>query len=1090
MAESIADKYRTRFPPKEHEEAVRMLLEGAEKQHVEETINNNNRQTRRVLPAGKRKLAASYQSNMKPNKLTNSIEDRKSLNSSSTATVETNSSSGIVDYNDYQTTDSSGGAGVAGMQSKSTSTCESISTRSDVEPQVLPGGDTNDASCVHSRDLIPSRTIAVQCDLKWSSVKTRDAPFDTSMQASSISSTRYGFYNYNYETLAKRHRLQRSTSYRNLTERSSMYDDDFGHRTTDRHRLGATEALTSMSESEASNDENVIPPTPDRFATMDHKNHTHSSYIDVRKTHDDVRQESRKEPQQVSRLSARGRQMYGSVMDNSASTARARINSLPRRPMTALSYVSADKLRYEQQSHQQSDTDGLDGDSDDDTREQARRSLSKAKKYSSISHQNLVGRPKNPTPSGRLEHRLSSSNASSDSELSRSARSASRSRAENMGRNHSSGGTRAHNDTDVEDEENRRSEEVILKNTRESVVGQRPQLVEARHQEEVEDLNGVLEQFRRAESELRNNGPVYREPPRHSTLRATRYPEEGRSKFVGSTLSLPRKAANRRSQPPDAGERSEDDDEESTMRGRQRRHQSPDREDSLLYRSDRGQVSRRPQVSRSISMRQTGSRPIAQHYDGDEQEYDARRRGRRPTQLQTANTLTRYRSQTLKPTSGLSGAAAATMRASRQAVNADDSDAPESKTWSSPAGVSFRARSPKGVRPPDGAAQVQRAAIAESRKGASRSMSMRDVNHERVRQPGGPASGLYAPYRSNAGFTAKYNDECSSSDLSSDIAVAEENVVRNLAARLGPLDYDSQQRLNESGLPEVNERAGHQRAASYLGASRENYHRASSQECLEQTSRFASNTLSGGGQVKGRAMSQQSLSRTTMPAAVGPNGRRWQQAATTRTGRHSNGSASSDVGGSSMSLATRLNGRYESAHTRSPIVMYIPPAGSIGSRASSLKGDDAGSLLGRHRSAASAPKRGSRSPRTRSRQSSQDRAVMAGLARHRQRTGSSSRTNYGDSDSETSSILRTLSKARTFRAAADSAVYSSKRIARMQNIPVNNMIDTDDEHTDGVARLATELDSYKFSRRYSVPKDAKINWFARLRQRVAHTANR
>lgn len=59
----------------------------------------------------------------------------------------------------------------------------------------------------------------------------------------------------------------------------------------------------------------------------------------------------------------------------------------------------------------------------------------------------------------------------------------------------------------------------------------------------------------------------------------------------------------------------------------------------------------------------------------------------------------------------------------------------------------------------------------------------------------------------------------------------------------------------------------------------------------------------------------------------------------------------------------------------------------------------------------------------------------------------------------------------------------------MQNMPVNNLVDSDDENMDGVGRLATEVDSYKFSRRYSVPKDAKINWFARLRNRVSPSNN-
>jgi len=311
----------------------------------------------------------------------------------------------------------------------------------------------------------------------------------------------------------------------------------------------------------------------------------------------------------------------------------------------------------------------------------------------------------------------------------------------------------------------------------------------------------------------------------------------------------------------------------------------------------------------------------------------------------------------------------------------EDSESSVTRTWANP---NFNS-----------AAQLGDDITKPNNRKSSRSYSMREVNSTPI-----PRS-----------HSKRYREEDFESESESSSLEAIQRFVGS-----HPLDYDSQYRLNESGLPELNTFD----PQSYLTKDSNSF--TGLNGSYEKSAPIA-----------GRAMSQQSLARPTMPPVYGR--------------RRACSNSGSDVGGSSMSLVSRLHGRYENAHTRTPVVMYIPKAAprhnlsadGINSRSYTLR----------------------KSSRLKQKSSFLDRK------RSLSRNGS---------DSESSSMLRTLVKPKV------KPNLTSKRGSRLHGSSLNQ--NDDEEDLDGVGRLASEVDSYKFRRRYSVPKDAKINWFAKLRQRV------
>jgi len=443
----------------------------------------------------------------------------------------------------------------------------------------------------------------------------------------------------------------------------------------------------------------------------------------------------------------------------------------------------------------------------------------------------------------------------------------------------------------------------------------------------------------------------------------------------------------------------------------------------------------------------------------------------------------------------------------------DDSESPMTRTWANPALVrvgptvqSQRRARVRGEQPEEGPVQC------------SSEFDSEEATHEQYptmpSQKGAPSmAGRSNPQMEDAHFQyhSENSSEFSSSLLDQNPRDAQPTIrARNLegtglddmaagSKREACMDYDdSQQRLNQIGLPDPTIQSRYSQPGASLSHLDSPLSRiaptsglnSASKVCNPQTLDQVSTACYSGADrspsrpsIVGRAMSQQSLTRPTMP--LSRRLRRSGRASATMGdgGFHYTSGAASDLGGSSFSLASRLRdgSRYESAHTRLPVVMYIPPATSKSSQAS------------RHNSAtdlSGARDRSSRSPTvrksTRSRPVSQARSSLAST-----NIGTNSRAGRSvsarqSSDSETSSMLRTLIRPRgrpSTKSGSSSRLRrrsSSRR--RISNTNANE--DTFYEDEDAIGQLASEMDSYKFTRRYSVPKDAKINWFSKLRQRV------
>lgn len=440
-----------------------------------------------------------------------------------------------------------------------------------------------------------------------------------------------------------------------------------------------------------------------------------------------------------------------------------------------------------------------------------------------------------------------------------------------------------------------------------------------------------------------------------------------------------------------------------------------------------------------------------------------------------------------------------------------------------------------------------------ARKAASRSYSMRNVAPQH-NQPLG--HGPRAMRKTSTGTRQSHSDFHSASDDSSACASVDNGAAAaatmRYAGNMYPLDYESQYRLNESGLPlpgSLDHLATLSSSSRQAANANRRRSRAQQQQQLQQgqyiaqqqqhqqqhhynphrnaaMSQYLANlgiqpaSLSSAGPKKtmhkpinGRAMSQQSLTRTTMPSSLGRRHNRTPASVSHRA-------ADSDAGGSAISLSSgaRLySGRYVDAHHRPPVVMYIPKASSsvLGVSTAGGGGESLSS------SSCSTSQRGiarsstmqlAKSRNSRSKLSLRSAGDFAqhDYARSLRRNTTTNGAARNGSDSETSSslMMRTLMKpparshklARSTRSSAPRIVqnrtieYDQRNVTNRHNRLNDNSHeqmddddDDDDDYFDNVAQLNGKPDQNNFTRRYSVPKDAKINWFSKLKQRVIST---
>lgn len=1053
----ITSRYRTKYPPKEHEEAVRMLLENiAAKQAPQEEIIVRESATNNRYDYDGRSLISN---------------DSRGSSERAHATQNNN------------VTSISSATNTAHQHcNKATSTGDSVSLASSSS-----GVEQEGASSAY-REPIPSRTIAVQCDLKASSLK-HDHLFDRSMQASSISSTRYGFYNFTPETLANRRKIERSISHRDITHLAGSNGAGLPKGTSIPSKLGAQiEAPTSMSELSSS------------LSASDNEldNSTRSSrpvaYVDGRLPVDRLNGESSRRRL----LNANGdyrrgygnkAPLYGSMLDNSVTGQRE--STLPRRPVTALSYVSSNRLRGQEHS-----TSGEC--SSDQESELAHSRGSQLIKSRAMSQQTLA-RMRTPAPGELLEAATSSSSSSDLGNISTKTPA-----------NRSSG-----DQSSINYQVDRSTDEIVITKRGESatpIKPPRPTLVSSAHNELVRDYRSL------ARSGSPARGGIDEQPVRDSAQASRRAILRSANRLLESSTTDKKAGApqmlgsfrDNGEQPPsdrtgtssrsmrDHSNRVYDEnynsyDECAANYYKPAVAQKPDRADSggeryFVSEDEQRQASRfaarytpgRINSSMSLSRPRTQVAPLQQQQQAS-LTTGGYHTSRKPNTSQTLNgragsqtllsegpiyapnrDLNRRQSHTLnsngnevfrttsmrhieRPSARYDQAkqypvadhlAASENRRQdvyeREQADLDKSertsaykDYDDSRTWANP--------SCKLNGQTNGAC-----ATPKSHRRCSRSRSMRNVydgqnfNDNNNGQTTTTNTEFY-PLQQNNNFQQYHS--------SSESSAVDNAVPQFIKAQ--PLDYDSQHRLNESGLPDVDSMTMQARKlsapSSYLGTASGGHHQM-----------LPSYTLGRSSQIRGRAMSQQSLTRPSMPLA--------SRRRRTATGGSNSGS---DVGGSSMSLVSRLNGRYENARTRNPIVMYIPQATQRFNQTDENKNN-----LDTNKSSTLR-----KSSRSRIKSSSQDRSKRS-LSRN------------GGSDSESSSMLRTLLRPKS-RHQVNNA---SKR--RMHNLVLDHQRDDEEEDLDRIGHLATELDTYKFRRRYSVPKDAKINWFAKLKQKVSSGGGR
>lgn len=1047
----IAAKYRTKYPPKEHEEAVRMLLEGItnkrsqKNEHFEDAARKGRQETR--------------------NKCDQTNYDGNSLSSENSSSVQDVTSTVHLNNNNNNS-----------IHSKATSTGDSVSI---------------DDPIAAYKEPIRSRTIAVQCDLKSSSLN-RDNLFDASMQASSISSTRYGFYSFSPETLENRRKAkQESNPTRDIVSNNK-------NRITAELKNSHIEAPTSISELSSS------PALSDNDAENSRENIGTKKPIRQQRNFSSAHDSSSTEsaPRILPSQSNLRKQTLNSNRNNdnkymnwdqeNSLTARARINSLPRRPKTALSYVPTNKLMSQNRSS------GLDSDSELIERPIKNRAISQQALTSSNCGSKLyiAGAPNDDQ---LTDTQPSCSN--SDSELGESS-------LQNTFRFTDKGSI---NNSINQDFQGDRTEEMLIMKNGYSmqVKAAKPRLVLSSHNEQVRDYKTLernlstrqaVQQKQLHTNNINNNNSINNNnnsanghydddldnnarerdfrlkqqgqqefgkkrlmrtksrgdlercleenynfksscdnnqlrkplsskteqcPPlmNHEQQRynedghildnrlnsmslSRRYPKQqyANDRFGGSSGNQVSQAmingyltSSRR---PKTKTLSRDDGAHSQMSLTKASLYLP-KVDTTTTKSVRQQLARDPmkEVSRSTSMRQINNNQL---YYKDVYDQSGTNNGFTSNANKQSDFVRAYLTDELP----VSEDRLDSRRFLRN--ESDDSESPSTRTWANPNSRPTLKADGSKINP-------------SPNQKSSRSYSLRDVNNvNEFDRSVMNAEHSYNGVRNSESSPYSSNSESSALEMGSRFVGTHQ------------LDYDSQHRLNESGLPEINS------STAAINRPRE----LPSYNALRGNTNMQSLYTNGrSSQIRGRAMSQQSLTRPAMPLT---------------SGRRRGGSNSgSDVGGSSMSLVSRLHGRYENAHTRSPVVMYIPPTLP---KSSSLLGE---SSIGIGKSGTIR-----KSLRNRQKSSSQDRSRKS-LSRN-------------GSDSETSSLFKTLIKPRNRH-----ANYSSKRIGR----GYNGMFDDDDEENkDGVGQLASELDTYKFRRRYSVPKDAKINWFAKLKQRVSSSS--
>lgn len=1094
------------------------------------------------------------------------------------------------------------------MQSKGTSTTsDSISSRSLRGAAMHPtGGKFSDDNDLDGNDdaqakyeAIPSRTIAIQCDLKSSSVKRADGYFESTndlanMQASSISATRYGFYRISPDTMEQRRKFARSISSRNIAhnqqQESAMSVSDEATppasiKSDQSSVSGHEEALLSRRRKSSAKLDRIGPPLDD-LMVADHRN--------MRKNDNNLRHDYN--------LHRRKFSSNQNVMD-----------SLPRRPKTALSYVSTSRLRDdsladEKRSHlgcTSPDSQRFDGGDDGTARGLTRRERAK-------SHQVLS----RPVGSSVLHP--------SDDEA----------RQQQFNCSRSVSATSTASDLDAHEllaDKYRvpHNEEIVLSRRNKPLIEAQHQQSQFHHKRQNRSNNHADRQFdsispvratsgppprrspnvdydlerdldsdieRRSASQLRQTGQSRVLHAHHSGNRFDQDDDDDDANHdgdaVGRPTKLKRSATMNRLHSMAALDR-EIDFVNSGQPNHHRHHLSSSSRarknplgDGTIESTARDRIPNEQQQPQAVRY---NSMSLSRRPSSDQRSCNSI--ARRPSGLTNGNGNNKHQLDVkttgafidsrkahtsplrVRASNPLESQQPALIKRHHQAKNVnnklnyyhdgDDDDDENAevaldaeqeslvhrsrKTSTNSAANGHHTHNLKHNLNPNQAnvlrstsmSQMPVSGAVEANGRLFAQMNNGNSNQRAVTRSKDFASSNKIPqhfvvddddelydededvdemhmYRGQPGYQsmAKQNGEYferqprqqrhiqqpSTTSMTkngfryqSDESGASEEAGSSLensqflAARVHhPLDYDSQNRLNESGLPEPNfpidnpqhyHRNNHQLAAGNRDAAQAPPPEApvshlglvtpsapmSQTPTIARSKRFATTGRSGAHSViTGRAMSSQSLARPSMTS-----GRRSR-----RPGAAGDASNSgSDVGGSSMSLTSqqgRLYGgsRYENAHTRTPVVMYIPQA--TASAAASKQGSmsDLTNRRGRASSRRSSRTRMGSSSNNKSSASSQDR-----------RKGSLSR-DASDSEAGQTSMLRTLVKRRTSNAGRVNGNSSGRSRHAESNL------NDDEEDVDGVGKLATEIDSYRFRRRYSVPKDAKINWFAKLRQRV------
>lgn len=990
----ITARYRTKYPPKEHDEAVKMLLEGIKARQADKAHSSSKTDQQLIRSDGSKESSSGYDCD-RISQSSSDVQINRYLASKLTAAKER--------ANAPKNLDELASISSRKMQSIGTSTL-SDSTSSGAGSGTSSAGEqagtSNQADCeAPLREPIPSRTIAVQCDLKISSVRQRDYIADGSMQASSISSTRYGFYSYSPETLERRRRFQRSVSSRDIRDQEDLERQQSGLVNGSKTLRNEFSSSSSCLSSHTSRSDQ----RPTQLARTDHKQEV---------------------PTEVDKLDhqpvlERGWTSNSQVSDETKAAKKSKI-------ITRYNLQDSNRPPNVLKSRARSHMTLADTGPDHNQRQVFESSRHSSDSELVPSHSDETGKIR----SGRTAQSFEPQGLSSQLDLS-------------------------------------------------FIKPPRPKLISSSHNEHVRELDDV--QLRPVEDnespkylarakpsrELRQSATMSR-VDRSTSLKGANY--SNMSARLEKNLDTPRSVARpniyghaKASDPTTVSrglplgsmslsrhvrpaQQYRDENTAAYERYRQdlrvRSSKSPNH--SRAHRDIEGQenhVQTRSSslaynepgayVGRSISMRQSVRPEVNQRYHHGSPVQSRLR----PIQSDcvddvetSSSSASLFAAQNPFNCYREDGELVTNLRVrspDRQQDESEDSESPMTRTWANPAAISRSNYTNHNLSQTQDY-YLSNADLTHPGRKASRSQSMRNVHdsvldkHIMIR----PVRVVGDKSRLDHGqdYSANY---CSSSEES----FPEDKPANILGS--ADLNFDSQHRLNESGLPDPGMMTSQYRlggTSSYLGLNR-NY-------ALEAGAHTTS--LRRPTQIAGRAMSQQSLSRPSMPLMTSRGRRRGP----------TNSRAGSDVGGSSMSLISRLNGRYEGAHTRAPVVMYIPQATSKPNELNTV-------------TKTSTARRGARL-----RHSSQDRGSHKSLA---SRNGS---------DSESSSMLRTLVKPR-----AKLNITASRRSSRRHLNPR----DSYDEDLDDIGQLATEIDSYKFRRRYSVPKDAKINWFAKLKQRVSST---